>query len=393
LINACYGGDVFGDAKGGGSPDELTERGAYAITAGPDDKEVYATTNGQGSLFFESIVNGIKTGDADLDAQKATLGMAGSLKDYYGIVRLGELDGYLTTALKKFINANQIPVGDLEGNRHHWFGSVEPTDVRADGGFFFFQHPPKPAIGEYQANLQVTASFAPSTNQIVAALSGDAGDGLDGLRSADEPVRGIDVSHINGSINWTTVAAQKIRFAYIKATESSGYKDKTFSINWLGAQAAGIAHGAYHRFSFCTDPHEQFTSFSSVVPKDPSALPVALDIELFPGQEQSNIDFLRTEGGCAKDLGNDGIRRRLKALADSVGDAYGHRPIIYGNNYVLDRVLTPAFTNPFALWRAKYGLASHAPPSPWSIWQFTENERIDGINGAVDVNVLSRSEK
>jgi len=36
-----------------------------------------------------------------------------------------------------------------------------------------------------------------------------------------------------------------------------------------------------------------------------------------------------------------------------------------------------------------FGLASQSPPPPWVPWQFTQNERIQRINGPVDVSVLS----
>ena len=42
------------------------------------------------------------------------------------------------------------------------------------------------------------------------------------------PVRGVDVSHHQGKIDWDTLARQDIQFAYIKATEGSNFKDKIF---------------------------------------------------------------------------------------------------------------------------------------------------------------------
>jgi len=137
LINACYGGDVFAEGISV-STNDISERGAHAITAGTDDKVVYSSRNGQGSLFFQFLMEGIRSGDADHAAQEATLGVPNSVKEYEGIVRLGELDGYLFTAIKKYIAANLPANNNLEGNNHHWIGSVEPFGVRAMGGFFLF---------------------------------------------------------------------------------------------------------------------------------------------------------------------------------------------------------------------------------------------------------------
>ena len=37
------------------------------------------------------------------------------------------------------------------------------------------------------------------------------------------PVRGVDVSHYQGNIDWDQLEAQGIQFAYIKATEGSSH--------------------------------------------------------------------------------------------------------------------------------------------------------------------------
>ncbi len=39
------------------------------------------------------------------------------------------------------------------------------------------------------------------------------------------PVRGVDVSHYQGDIDWNQLSSENICFAYINATEGSMYKD------------------------------------------------------------------------------------------------------------------------------------------------------------------------
>jgi GH25 family lysozyme M1 (1,4-beta-N-acetylmuramidase) len=57
---------------------------------------------------------------------------------------------------------------------------------------------------------------------------------------------GIDVSHYQGTITWSSVKSAGISFAYIKATEGTTYKDPTFSANYLHAYNAKVIRGAYH---------------------------------------------------------------------------------------------------------------------------------------------------
>src|ERR1700749_3727981 len=62
------------------------------------------------------------------------------------------------------------------------------------------------------------------------------------------PVRGIDISHHQGAIDWRRIAEQNIRFAWLKASEGAGWADPTFADHLSNAHAAGLAVGAYHYF-------------------------------------------------------------------------------------------------------------------------------------------------
>ena len=41
------------------------------------------------------------------------------------------------------------------------------------------------------------------------------------------PVRGVDLSHYQGEVDWEQLSKEDICFAYIKATEGSRYRDRT----------------------------------------------------------------------------------------------------------------------------------------------------------------------
>jgi lysozyme len=45
-------------------------------------------------------------------------------------------------------------------------------------------------------------------------------------------IRGIDVSHHQGPIDWTEVAKDRVDFVYIKATEGGDWVDTRFRQNW-----------------------------------------------------------------------------------------------------------------------------------------------------------------
>ena len=61
-------------------------------------------------------------------------------------------------------------------------------------------------------------------------------------------IKGIDVSHWQGSIDWGKVKATGISFAIIKAggSDDGFYTDSKWEANYKGAKASGIAVGAYY---------------------------------------------------------------------------------------------------------------------------------------------------
>ena len=97
------------------------------------------------------------------------------------------------------------------------------------------------------------------------------------------PIRGVDVSHHQGEIDWNKLAEEEISFAYIKATEGSGYKDEQFDKNWSEAQATGLRIGAYHFFSLDSAGATQAENFCNAVTAVEGMLPPVVDVEPYGG--------------------------------------------------------------------------------------------------------------
>lgn len=49
-------------------------------------------------------------------------------------------------------------------------------------------------------------------------------------------VKGFDLSHHQGDIQWKKISPQQYRFIYLKATEGGDFKDRKFQDNWLQAR-------------------------------------------------------------------------------------------------------------------------------------------------------------
>jgi lysozyme len=184
------------------------------------------------------------------------------------------------------------------------------------------------------------------------------------------PVRGIDVSHHQGLIDWRRVAADDVAFAVIKATEGGDHVDDTFAANLRAARAAGVAVGAYHFFTFCRPGADQARNFISVVPHDQPLLPPVVDIEF--------------GGNCPQRPSPEQLSAELSAFLGPVEAAFGKTAIVYVTDEAADAYGKQIVGRPHWL----RSLALRPNQDDWIYWQYHNRGRIDGISGDVDLNVL-----
>ena len=184
------------------------------------------------------------------------------------------------------------------------------------------------------------------------------------------PVRGIDVSHHQGQIDWQRVAADDVAFAVIKATEGGDHVDDAFATNLREARAAGLAVGAYHFFTFCRPGADQANNFIAVVPRDQPLLPPVVDIEF--------------GGNCPQRPTPQQLSAELQAFLGPVEAAFGKPAIIYLTDEAKD-----AYAEQIAVRRRWLrSLAIKPSEDGWIYWQYHNMGRVAGIEGDVDLNVL-----
>lgn len=202
------------------------------------------------------------------------------------------------------------------------------------------------------------------------------------LASPDDagyPVRGIDVSHHQGPIDWQAVAATGIRFAYIKATEGADHIDSRFAENWRAAERAGVVRGAYHFFRFCSAGAAQAKHLIATVPPTAGTLPPAVDVEY--------------AGNCAKPPADTVVLRELEIMLRELEVAYGRRPLLYTTNEVRLTLFWGWQMSNYPVWiRNRYGPPWTLGVSHWTIWQHADDGRLPGIAHAVDLNVFHGDE-
>lgn len=186
------------------------------------------------------------------------------------------------------------------------------------------------------------------------------------------PVWGIDVSHHQGTIDWNTVQKAGAGFAFIKATEGGSFVDPVFQANWRGAVAAGIPSAPYHYFTLCRSGTEQARHFLSQTSSISPTLPVVVDLEFV--------------GNCSQRPSVNAFQKGLADFLDIVQDHFKRRAIFYTTYSFHKSYLSGAFPEN-GIWIRS--IFSEPDPStlPWTIWQYADHARVDGIQGPVDKNV------
>ncbi|MFD5892807.1 MULTISPECIES: lysozyme [unclassified Streptomyces] len=201
-------------------------------------------------------------------------------------------------------------------------------------------------------------------------------------------VQGIDVSHWQGAINWTSVKAAGIDFAYMKATEGTNFKDARFSANYTGSYNAGLIRGAYHfarpNSSNGATQANYFASNGGGWSKDGKTLPGVLDIEGNPS------------GASCYGLSTTQMRTWVNDFYNTYKARTGRDVVIYTTaswwNSCTGNWTGMAAKSP--LWVAHWGTTSPNIPAgfpTWTIWQYTATGRVSGVSGDVDRNKFNGS--
>lgn len=193
---------------------------------------------------------------------------------------------------------------------------------------------------------------------------------------------GIDVSDLQGSIDWQAVKSDSIDFAMLRcgrrgSTEGQLYTDKNYYENVEGATRVGLPYGVYF-FSQATSEQEALEEAEYVLNLINGAgvtYPVVYDQE--PVTDSS---------GRANNLSADQLTKNAQTFCKRIEQA-GYTPMMYGNQYDLSRLNIDQIDA--AVWYAEY--TDTHPTSNYHdfvMWQYTHTGKVNGIKTDVDMDIL-----
>lgn len=195
---------------------------------------------------------------------------------------------------------------------------------------------------------------------------------------------GIDVSHYQGSVNWTSVKSAGKQFAYIKATQGTTVIDAEFNANYPAAYNAGLVRGAYHYATFGSTTGaaqaDYFVAHGGAWSADGKTLPGMLDLE----------------ASCSG-YSTSSIVSWISSFVNEYHAKTTRWAVLYSSpswwNTCTGGSSAFAANDPFYV--AHYTSAS-SPTLPtgfgvYTFWQWSDTGSVSGISGAVDLDVFNGS--
>ena len=192
-------------------------------------------------------------------------------------------------------------------------------------------------------------------------------------------IRGVDVSHHNGYINWPQLKNEGIAFAYLKATEGLSLIDRSYNSYYIASKESDIKRGTYHFYTFCLDGAMQAQHFIRHAKVGSSDLIPAIDVEHSPSNKYSN-----DKNYLAK------VIDELQKMEQAMFDHYGVRPIIYTNRDCYKLYIKGRFPENL-IWMSDLHNEPTTKNNEWIIWQFSHTGKLNGAEGDIDLNYFRYS--
>ncbi|MFI2410720.1 lysozyme [Streptomyces sp. NPDC018947] len=214
-----------------------------------------------------------------------------------------------------------------------------------------------------------------------------AHEGVDGqpIDTRVTQTEGVDVSSHQGSVAWSTLWSSGVKWAYVKATEGTSYRNPYFAQQYGGSYNVGMIRGAYH---FATPDTaggaaqaDYFVDHGGGWSKDGKTLPGVLDIEYNP------------YGATCYGRTSSQMVSWIRAFLDRYRARTGRDAVIYTStnwwkqctgNYSGFGAVNP-------LWIARYASTVGELPAGWdfhTMWQYTSTGPTvgdhDKFNGSLD---------
>lgn len=192
----------------------------------------------------------------------------------------------------------------------------------------------------------------------------------------------VDVSDLQGKIDWERVSEDGIDFAMIRLgrrgyTEGNIYLDNYYYENVSGVQSEGMPFGVYF-FSQAITEDEAIEEANFVI-KHLSGSGISYPV-IFDHEPVESAD------GRANNLSKNELTHITKAFCQKIEDA-GYTPMIYGNAFDMERLNLNDLKG-IDVWYAEYESSQPTGQFDFAMWQYSSTANVSGINTQADLSIL-----
>ncbi|MCR4923317.1 MAG: glycoside hydrolase family 25 protein, partial [Lachnospiraceae bacterium] len=196
-------------------------------------------------------------------------------------------------------------------------------------------------------------------------------------------LQGIDVSHHQGKIDWNKVKDQGYDFTIVRigyrgyGKEGSLNADREYLNNLNGAREAGLKTGVYF-FAQAINEEEALeeADFVLMLLKD-----LEIDLPVVYDPESILDDIARTDN-----ISGEQFTKNARVFCDRIKEA-GYEPMIYSNMLWEAFELDLTKLSDIEIWYADYE-ALPQTPYHFKYWQYSNEGRVEGIRGDVDLDIM-----
>ncbi|MBR2284801.1 MAG: glycoside hydrolase family 25 protein [Ruminococcus sp.] len=263
-----------------------------------------------------------------------------------------------------------------------WVAQYASSPSAYSGTYGMWQYSSSGWIDGIPTNVDVNHAYRNYPYLISLANGSSSG----GTTTTTTPVatgakKGIDVSSVQGEIDWNAVRSSGMQFAVVRAGYSDGdgvrAADDKFNDNVQGAADNGIPRGAYWHTAATSveDILKDAETFYSIISPYKLEYPLYLDIS----------DPAILDAG----LTSEEITDMIGAFC-SYFEAKGYYIGVTSYEYFLNTYVDASVFEDYDVWIASHGVGKPEFSSKYGIWQFSASGTVSGINGVVDMDYCYR---
>ena len=189
--------------------------------------------------------------------------------------------------------------------------------------------------------------------------------------------KGIDISKHNGTIDFTKVKADGVKFVMIRAGYGANNIDPQFKRNISECNRLNIPCGVYW-FSYALTPAMAVKEAEYCLT---AVKPYCLEYPIAYDYEYDSVNYAKKKGASV----NKNIASAIVLSFCGKIEQAGYYVINYSNKDFLTNYFNDEVNKKYGLWLAHWTDALK-PSQNCQIWQYSSKGKVNGINGNVDMN-------